>query len=179
MAAILLLLVFLFNLAGYRVMIYFMQERSAQKLETMIDGEEYKEEELIEMRVEMNMPYQQRYTAFERHYGRISIEGKEYTYVKRKVEGDVLILKCLPDHAGTRLQEIRNEITSANSNQHTPGDAPAKSQTKIFSIECDHPIQSLNHNSQEISSIIFHRYASTLPVPVWTRQDKPPQLMIG
>ncbi len=160
-------------------MIYFLQERSAQKLETLIDKEDYQEEELIEMRVQMNMPYQQRFTAFERHYGRISIEGKEYTYVKRKVEGDVLILKCLPDYASTRLQEIRNEMTSASSNSHAPGDAPVKSQLKIFSIECDHSEQSLPHACQEISSIAFHRYVSELPVPVAAGQDKPPQLMIG
>lgn len=160
-------------------MIYFLQERSAQKLETLIDEEEYREEELTEIRVPMNMPYQQRFTAFEIHYGRISIEGKEFIYVKRKVEGDVLILKCLPDHAATRLQKIRNEITSANSNSHIPGNAPVKSQAKIFSIECDHSEQSMNHCCKEISSMAFHRFISKLPLPVATGQDKPPQLMIG
>ncbi|MBK6827190.1 MAG: hypothetical protein IPG86_10055 [Chitinophagaceae bacterium] len=179
MAAILLLLVFLFNLAGYRVMIYFLQEHSAQKLEAMIDGDDYREEELIEMRVPMNMPYQQRFTAFERHYGRISIEGREYTYVKRKVEGDILILKCLPNHNGTRLQQIKDEIAGANSNTHSPGESPAKSQIKIFSIECDHPEQSLNRSAQEIFSIAYYSYISALPEPVAAGLDKPPQLMIG
>lgn len=179
MAAILLLLVFIFNLAGYRIMIYFLQEHSAQKLEAMIDGEEYREEELIEIRVPMNMPYQQRFTAFERHYGRINIEGREYTYVKRKVEGDILILKCLPDQAGTRLQHIKDEMAAASSNTHSPGESPAKSQVKIFSIECDHPEQSLKQDTQEISSIAYQNYISALPVPVAAGLDKPPQLLIG
>jgi hypothetical protein len=179
MAAILLVLVFLFNLAGYRVMIYFLQAHSAQKLEAMIDGEEYREEELIEMRVPMNMPYQQRYTAFERHYGRINIEGRQYTYVKRKVEGDILILKCLPNHDGNRLQQINNEIAIANSNTHSPGESPARSQVKIFSIECDHPEQSLNQGVLEILSIAYYSYSSALPVPVADGLDKPPQLQIG
>jgi len=160
-------------------MICFLQEQSAQKLEAMIDGEEYREEELIEMRVPMNMPYQQRYTAFERHYGRINIEGREYTYVKRKVEGDILILKCLPDHAGTRLQQIRDEIALAANSQQTPGDSPVKSQVKIFSIECDHPEQAAKPDCQEITAIQFHRYVTALPVPVSADQDKPPKILVG
>ena len=179
MAAILLLLIFLFNLAGYRVMIYFLLKHSAQKLEAMIDREEYLEEELFEMRVPMNMPYQQRFSTFERYYGQINIEGIEYTYVKRKVEGNILILKCLPDHVSTRLQQIRDKIALTNSNSHSPGESPALSQIKIFSIECDHPEQSLNHAIQEIAPLVFHRYDYALPVPAAADQDKPPQWLIG
>jgi len=178
-AAILLLLIFLFNLAGYRVMIYFLLKHSAQKLEAMIDREEYREEELIEMRVPMNMPYQQRFSTFENHYGRINIEGIEYTYIKRKVEGDILILKCLPDHVSTRLKQIRDKIALTNSNSHSPGESPAMSQVKIFSIECDHPEQLLNHSLQEIAPLVFHRYVSSLPIPEAADQDKPPQWLIG
>ena len=102
-AAILLTLILLFNLCGYRILINFLQQKADTKLETRIDNSEYDESQLIEIRVLMNMPYQQRYTAFERHYGEIEIDGKSYTYVKRKIEGDVLILKCIVNQSKEEL----------------------------------------------------------------------------
>ncbi len=63
----------------------------------------------------MNMPYQQRFTEYERHYGQIEIDGKSYTYVKKKIEGDIVIFKCIANESKQKLITIQNDIANANS----------------------------------------------------------------
>ena len=103
-----------------------MQHNADRRLESSIDNSEYDESQLVEMRVQMNMPYQQRFTDFERHYGEIDINGKTYTYVKRKVEGDVLIVKCLVNTSKEQLKAIKSAWAKMNSGNET--DQPGKQQ---------------------------------------------------
>lgn len=103
-----------------------MQDHEDQKLESRIDNHDYDESQLIEIRVAMNMPYQERFTDFERHYGEVNIDGKIYRYVKRKIEGDVLILKCIPNQSKQELSAIKNEMAKANSGNEA--DQPGKQQ---------------------------------------------------
>jgi hypothetical protein len=123
------MIILFFNLGGYRVALSLLQEREDRKLETLLDNNEYDESELIEIRVTLNVPYQQRYTEFERQYGHIEIEGKAYTYVKSKIEGDVVIFKCIANTSKQELKGIQNDLTRANSGD-MPG--PAKPHSIAF-----------------------------------------------
>lgn len=104
-AAILLILLLLFNWIGYKLWIAYLQNKADQQLEARIDVNDYDESQLLEIRVALNMPYQNASTEFERQYGEIQIDGKYYRYVKRKIEDGYLILKCIPN---TQKQELRN-----------------------------------------------------------------------
>lgn len=139
-AAILLMLILLFNLCGYRMMINLLQQKEDARLETRLDKNDYNETDLIEMRVALNMPYQERYTEFERHYGEIEINGKSYTYVKRKIEGDVLVLKCIPNKSKQEFTKIKNDWVKANTGEdmdHPGKQSPQKSFAKSFFSEYD------------------------------------------
>lgn len=114
-ASILLILILFFNLGGYRVIIPLLQQQSDRKLEALLDNNEYDESLLIEVRVALNMPYQQRFTKFERHYGQIEIKGQLYTYVKSRIEGDVAIFKCIANESGQQLKTIQDNMTKSNS----------------------------------------------------------------
>jgi hypothetical protein len=114
-AAIFLMLVLLFNIGGYRVAIYFVQEQADLQLESRLDQSDYEEAQLIEIEVALNMPYQERFTEFERHYGEIEIDGKAYTYVKRKIQGDKVIFKCIPNESKEQLQTIEDGLAQSNS----------------------------------------------------------------
>ena len=142
-----------------------MQDTADRKLETRIDNSEYDESQLIEIRVAMNLPYQQRFTEFERHYGEIEIDGKTYTYVKRKVEGDIVVLKCIANNSKQQLKSIDNDLTKANSGVDT--DHPGKQQqqssfAKSFWSEYDgeHVLTILNKylslNNSPIPVYSFH-----------------------
>ncbi len=125
-ASILLILLLFFNWYGYRLVIAVMQDDADQKLESRIDKNNYDESQLIEVRVALNMPYQERFTDFERHYGEINIDGKIYRYVKRKIEGDILILKCIPNQSKQELSVLKNEWAKANNGNES--DQPGKQQ---------------------------------------------------
>jgi len=173
-----LLLLFVFNLFGYQLVLSVLQTRADKKLETLIDNNAYDEAELTEIRVAMNMPYQQRFTEFERHYGQITIEGKVYTYVKRKVEGDMLVLKCIPDHSTTHLKSIAADITKANSN-NSPGENPVKSFAKIFGFECDenrqqHPAARLIQARGSYLPYAESLHKTQFPVP-----HQPPRAVVS
>ena len=116
LAAILLMLTLVFNLCGYRFVISALQQKADKHIDARLDNNEYDESQLIEIRVALNMPYQERFTEFERHYGQIELDGKSYTYVKRKIDGDVVIFKCIANESREKLKAIDADIAKANSN---------------------------------------------------------------
>jgi hypothetical protein len=126
-------------MCGYRLLLSILQTKADAKLEARIDNREYDESQLIEMRVTLNLPYQARYTEFERHYGEIAIDGKAYTYVKRKMEGDVLVLKCIANESKQQLNKTANNLAKSNSgqNQENNGRKQSSSLLKAFSGEYD------------------------------------------
>jgi hypothetical protein len=144
-ASILLILILFFNLGGYRVVIPLLQEQSDRKLETLLDNNEYDESQLIEVRVSLNMPYQQRFTKFERHYGQIDINGQLYTYVKSRVEGDVAIFKCIANESGQQLKSLQDNMTKANSaaDMEQPGQSKQSPSSFAKNILSDYDDQTM------------------------------------
>jgi hypothetical protein len=164
-AAILLLLLLAFNWYGYRIVISAMQTNADRRLETLLDNSEYDESQLIEIRITMDMPYQQRFTEYERHYGEIEIDGKTYTYVKRKVEGDVVILKCIANQSKQQLKTIDSDLTRANNGidtEHPGKQQPSSSFAKSFWSEYDGqhvlslPEELISFNNEHIPGYSFH-----------------------
>lgn len=178
-AAILLTLILLFNLGGYRIVIDLIQQEADTKLETKLDNSEYDESQLIEIRVTMNMPYQQRYTEFERHYGEIEIDGKSYTYVKRKIEGDVLILKCIANQSKEELNSIKNDLAKANSNtgmDHSGKNSQQKSFAKNLLGEYDDQfIIQQPTSTNNLITVPFFDFKSSMPEGVATILHQPPK----
>ena len=108
-AAILLILILFFNWYGYRIVTSILSKNADKRLEVRLDNNQYDETQLIEMRVALNMPYQNDQADFERHYGEIEIDGKYYTYVKSKIEGGYLILKCIPNSSKEQIKVAGND----------------------------------------------------------------------
>ena len=107
----------LFNMVGYRFVFTMLDNIASEKQDARIDAGDYNEANLIEIKVPLNMPYQQRFTEFERHYGEITVDGVVYTYVKMKVDDNMLILKCMPDLSRQQIKKAENNLAKANSSQ--------------------------------------------------------------
>lgn len=108
-AAILLIAILSFNWYGYRIVMNIMSKNADQQLELRLDNNEYDETQLIELKVPLNVPYQNDQADFERHYGEMEIDGKYYTYVKRKIENGYLILKCIPNSSKEQIKAAGND----------------------------------------------------------------------
>lgn len=124
--AIFFSLALLFGAGGYYPLISVLQQQADRKLESLLDKDIYDEGNLVEVRVPLNMPYQQRYTEYERHYGNIEIDGHSYTYVKKKIEGDIVIFQCIPNPSRQQLKDMRYDLTRATTAMATPENGTPK-----------------------------------------------------
>ena len=106
-AAILLLLLLLFNLIGYRLLFSVLQQKANSSIVAKIDKEDYIDADLITLTVPLSMPYITDSKDFERKDGEIKLNGKVYRYVKQKISQGNLVLMCLPDEEKTQLQNSK------------------------------------------------------------------------
>lgn len=109
-AVILLIVLFVFNLFGYRLLFYYVQEKADIRLESNFDQNNYNENELIAITVPFSMPYQCNSTQFERFDGEITVNGNIYKYVKRKFSSGQLTVLCIPNHEKMRYKRAMNTI---------------------------------------------------------------------
>ena len=135
------------------MIISILQNKADASLEASIDNKSYDESQLVEMRVELNMPYQDRHTEFERHYGEITIDGKAYMYVKRKVEGNVLVLKCIANQSKQDLKEKSDAITKANSGQDQQDNNKKQSSSFLKIFGGDYDDKNLSYDLAELSDL--------------------------
>ncbi|HEU4859650.1 MAG TPA: hypothetical protein VFT15_07435 [Chitinophagaceae bacterium] len=128
-AAILLLSLMVFNLAGYRWLFSAIEKKVTANLEQRISSGKYSDEQLVEIRIPLNMPY---YTDkdYENVYGETDFNGEHYRYVKRKVSGNTLYLLCLPNKEKTSIANAKNEFTKAVND--IPGNKPGSQQKNNF-----------------------------------------------
>jgi hypothetical protein len=173
------MLIMLFNLFGYQFAISMMQQTASCQLDLKLDRTEYEEAELIEITVPLNMPYQERFTEFERHYGEINIDGKAYTYVKRKIAGDLLILKCIPNRSKEKLNAVKDDMAKANSNaamDHQGKNPVQKTFAKNMIDEFDHFIQMPQTPvSRLINNPAFSNHILYIPSGRHNRLLQPPK----
>lgn len=87
----------------------------------------YEENELIEIKVPVTLPYQSNWVDFERYDGEVEINGVHYSYVKRKIENDTLILLCLPNTDKMKLNSARvsylslvNDLQNSDTGKSVP-----------------------------------------------------------
>lgn len=101
-----------FNLAGYRWLFNAIENKATANLEQKISGGQYSNEQLVEIRIPLNMPYYSD-KEYENVYGETDFNGQHFRYVKRKVSGNTLYLLCLPNTEKTSIAKVKNEFTKA------------------------------------------------------------------
>jgi hypothetical protein len=109
-AAILLLLLFVFNLFGYKLLFYLLQNQSQQQMQSLLDKRQYTDDELVTIKVPLSIPYFTNWAEFEEYNGSIEVNGQHYNYVKRKVFNDTLILLCLPNEGQNQLAKAKDDF---------------------------------------------------------------------
>jgi len=111
-AAILLLALMAFNMAGYRWVFSMIEEKATARLENKISAGQYSDEQLVEVRIPLNMPYYSD-KDYEFVYGEMDWNGEHFRYVKRKISGNTLFLLCLPNKEKSSVAKVKNEFTKA------------------------------------------------------------------
>jgi len=150
LAAIFFLSLFLFNVIGYRLVFYYAQQKADAATETAFDNNSYSEKDLITIKVPISLPYQTNWKEFERVDGEVTLDGKLYKYVKRKVENGQLVLLCLPDEHKMRLQTARDDFFKLANDLTTSASKKSGSNVSAPNSLSDYDKQ---HSEYSISSI--------------------------
>lgn len=111
----------LFNLIGYRWIFTAIENKATAKLEQEISIGNYREDQLVEIKIPLNMPYYSD-KEYENAYGEAEWNGNHYRFVKRKVSGNTLYLLCLPNVEKNSIVKAKDEFTKAVN------DVPANKQ---------------------------------------------------
>ncbi|QEC68843.1 hypothetical protein FRZ67_16580 [Panacibacter ginsenosidivorans] len=141
--AILLVAVYLLNLAGYSLLFDYFINCADELMVEELDNGNYNEAALIEIKVPMDLPYGPQQMEYERFDGEIELNGIHYNYVKRKVYNDTLYLFCVPNLSKTQLNNARTAYAGSSSDVTNP--ASEKKQSEPFAKkitsenECNKP----------------------------------------
>jgi hypothetical protein len=133
-ATIILLLILLFNIIGYRVWFYYAEQKADMAMEARLDKDQYDVNDLISITVPLDNPYQLEQRNFQRIDGEFNFQGKNFKYVKRKVSDGKLILLCIPDARKMVLKKAKAEYGNAANDLNGNSKGSSRSGTqKSFS----------------------------------------------
>ena len=145
LAAILLLTILLFNWVGYRLVTGVLQQQADLKLQATVEENRYNDEDLVEIRVPLNLPYQTDWKEFQSYDGAIKVDGVDYRYVKRKIEHGQLVLLCIPNHSKTHLTTARDQFfMMVNDLQHNGNSKSDGKQTQTLKSPVTEYVQDIN-----------------------------------
>lgn len=133
-AAILLLLVFVFNLFGYRLFVSFMVNNVNQSLETALDQHHYNDNDLISIKKPTNLPYYNNTKDFTRAYGEVEMNGILYKYVKSRIYNDSLEMLCIPNTSKQQLLTSKDNFTQSVFDLQKDANKKSGSSSKLFSF---------------------------------------------
>ncbi|HEU0064936.1 MAG TPA: hypothetical protein VFQ58_07890 [Flavisolibacter sp.] len=181
LAAILFTSVVLFNLYGYQLFIDFFQNKQESQLQASLDNEEYNDQDLVYIKLPVNLPYYSNTTNYEKINGTVTVKGVEYKYVKRRVFNDSIELACIINTDKQQFQSARNEFMKLGSdwlNTHTS----KKSTTNIKVVTLDF-CNKINSFSIESISYLHNNYSKLNSIiPKWNypdTQEQPPDAILG
>lgn len=180
--AILLFLLLLFNLCGYRLWFYFQLKQSDKKVEASIDNHQYNDEDLITIKISIPLPYQTNWSSFQRIDGEVSFNGKIYKYVERKVWNSQLILLCLPDESKMRLETEKDDFfrlindLNENTSKKTHSENILKNSLSDFEKPYD---QELFYISSVKINYTTSKNIFALTLKVHNIPEQPPETFIA
>ena len=155
-----------------------MQNNSVAEIEKQVDKSNYNVDDLVSIKTTLNLPYYSGSNNYERAYGSVTIEGKDYEYVMRRVYKDTLELLCLPNYTKTRLQAVSNELCSVASDAQATGTNKKSSTVLKISMpdffQQDNPVYTSSLPGFQKS---YCSYISNLaPAGYTSLQERPPQI---
>ena len=141
-----------FNIAGYRFVFNSLEDQVTADLEKRISAGEYSDDQLIEIRVPLNMPYYSD-KDYEYIYGETDWNGEHYRFVKRKITNNTLYLLCLPNKEKTNIAKVKNDFTKSLSDTPTEKQSSHQKNSFLKLISSDYNVTRIYSAENFISRI--------------------------
>lgn len=133
LTAILLLVIFSFNLFGYRLVASFLENKENAKMELALDENDYSDQQLISIKQPANLPYYTNSFDFHRIDGEVNIDGVIYKYVKCRIYNDSLEMLCIPNKSKMKILAAKADFSRMASDfQQSNNKKNTSSDLKIF-----------------------------------------------
>ncbi|WP_157473913.1 hypothetical protein [Flavihumibacter petaseus] len=158
-----------FNLAGYSMLFGYLSRQSTQQLEREIDNQHYNDQDLVEIKVPIQVPYLNSWGSYEPIEGEITINGNHHSYVKRKITRDTLFLMCLPNRKKDQLHLAKTDYGKSANDFDTD-----KKENNTAKKEVNFPQYSSGH-----SDVVLYPPALSAPVHAGFLQEKIPASFTG
>jgi hypothetical protein len=114
-ASILLLALFLFNVGGYYLVFWGLERHADNELAARLDSDLYSEEETVELKIALTLPYPIQQQGFERINGKFEHRGEFYKLVKQRVLNDTLYVICIKDQQKKSLNKTMNDYVKLSN----------------------------------------------------------------
>lgn len=128
----LLLVVFLFNLFGYKLVLhYWEQHENVHFFKKPNDGR-YNSDDVTQIKIPLRIAYIKDNKAFEYIDGEIEYRGQFYQYVSGEISGDTLIILCKPNVAKTKFHSAKDAFLGmmADQEKSTPSKKNSESSSR-------------------------------------------------
>lgn len=102
-AVILVLIVYLFSLAGQLIVYQYLNYRADKFFTKQTSKGLYKTDELVEIKIPASMPIAAEWSGYQRVSGRVQFANAAYNYVKMRVTRNAIYLMCVPNYETTKL----------------------------------------------------------------------------
>lgn len=113
--SIILLLVFLFNVGGYHIVFWGLRLQTDQQLAKRLDAELYDQDETLEIKIPLSLPYPVYGRHFERVNGAFEHNGEFFKLIKQRHENDTLYVICIRDRATRQLVNTMKDYVQLTS----------------------------------------------------------------
>ena len=150
LAAILFIVVVLFNFYGYNLVIDYAQNQKDREFASLLDNNRYNENDLVYVKLPVNLPYYGNSKNYEKVSGSVEVNGVEYKYVKRRVYNDTIELACLPNTNKQTLQSARINYFNLSNDLQTNHNGKKTSLT-IKSVSLDFCNKLISYNLPDLA----------------------------
>jgi hypothetical protein len=133
-----LIMLLAINWFGYDLMLHILSHQSNKSLAANFEKGNYRQEELLEIKVNLDLPYSTDWENFEKATGTISVEGVIYNFVERKLVNGYMVYHCLPNYQSTSIQNARDYFHTLVYNlekQESKKPVPASPAVRKLQIE--------------------------------------------
>lgn len=146
--AILLLILFLFNIVGYKALFLYRSQKADRQIEALIRDASNQDKGFITFKIPLNLPYLPDGNDFETLEGEIYVKGTIYKLVKKRISKDTLIVVCVDHKEKTRIEKDGNDYFKKVND--LTSDASKKHELKV---KTDYFLQGQLENSRLVTTL--------------------------
>ncbi len=132
-------------------MFTYLENKATANLEQRIDAGTFSDEQLVEIKIPLNMPYYSD-KEYQSAYGETEWNGQHYRYVKRKISGNTLYLLCIQNPDKNKIISEKNNFTKA-ANDTQQNNSPVKQPTSVLKIVLSEYISQENSRSESVQQL--------------------------